>query len=462
MRHHDGPLDATMQLCRSCEGHKVDDEALGGTASGSGCNCASVCLDSGIIATWLSGSLDNGQDCNLNPHGQLHKLQALIMSEFNHPGVSENLFLGLIWASEALALVFLGVRLYTRVRANRRIFWDDALAIFAASLTVVVAGLWQWQAPIMYDILKVMAGLAPPGPNFVDQTLMWLKVQLIAELFFYTSLAVIKLAFLLFFKRLGTNVNRFNWFWWPVVVFVVIVYAVSLGTVEYRCLLPTFEEVMGYCSSQKASNFTALTLKINCALDVISDFFIICIPVWLLWNVRIAFAKKMAFVGLFSLSLVTMAIATARAAELAATTWTNGVIDPSYLWMWTAVEPCVAIAVSCLSAFPQLFAASVNANKPAYKPTDTYLRMMSRIRSRKNMKQGSEPTLYDLSSIDKVDYIKTPGTSSTDHLEPTLVPGHPGQQTVCYKTNTHGGHGDETTHGHIKREIGYQVTQHHV
>ena len=68
---------------------------------------------------------------------------------------------------------------------------------------------------------------------------------------------------------------------------------------------------------------------------------VILIPVWLLWNVRIAFAKKIAFVGLFSLSLVTMAIATARAADLAATTWDNGVIDPSYLWMWTAIEPCV-------------------------------------------------------------------------------------------------------------------------
>ncbi|KAK3293113.1 uncharacterized protein B0H64DRAFT_403529 [Chaetomium fimeti] len=379
------------------------------------------------------------------------------MPEFNHPGVSQNVFLGLIWAAEGLALIFLSTRLYTRIRTQRRIFWDDALAIFATSLTVVVAGLWQWQAPAMYEILEVMAGLAPPTPDFADKTLRWLKVQLIAELFFYTGLTAVKLAFLLFFKRLGHNVNRFNWFWWPVVIFVVAIYAVCLGTVEYRCLLPSIEDVTGYCSSPELGNFTAITLKFNCAMDVFSDFLIILIPVWLLWNVRIAFAKKLAFVGLFSLSIVTMAIATARAADLAATTWDNGVIDPSYLWMWTAIEPCIAIAVSCLSAFPQLFAASVNASKPVYKPTDSYLRLMSRIRSKRNQNQRREPTTYDISNISQVDYIRAPETSSTEQLQPALVPGSHQPMTVCYKTS-HRGNSDEMQ-GQIKRELGYQVTE---
>ncbi|KAK4460393.1 hypothetical protein QBC42DRAFT_348055 [Cladorrhinum samala] len=381
------------------------------------------------------------------------------MPKPNNPGVSEDVFLGLIWASQALALIFLGVRIYTRIRTQRRIFWDDALAIFAASLTVVVSGLWQWQAPEMYKILPVLGGFAAPGADFVDKTLTWLKVQLIAELFFYTALTAVKLAFLLFFKRLGHNVDRFKWFWWPVTVFVVATYAVCLGTVHYRCLLPTFEDVVGYCASKESGDFTVVTLKFNCAMDVLSDFLIMLIPIWLLWNVRMAFAKKMAFVGLFSLSIVTIGIATARAADLAATTWDNGVVDPSYLWMWTAIEPCIAIAVSCLSAFPQLFAASVNASKPAYKPSDTYLRMMSRIRSKKNLaNKGSEPTLYDLSAISQVDYKETSGSSSTDHLEPVLVAGQPHPTTVCYKTASQDGN-DEQMPGQIKREVGYQVTQ---
>ncbi len=125
----------------------------------------------------------------------------------------------------------------------------------------------------MYMILQVMAGLAAPGPDFFDKTFLWLKVQLISELFFYTGLTAVKMAFLLFFKRLGHNVNRFDWFWWPVVGFVLAQYFICIGTVEYRCLLPTVEDLIGFCSTRESGDFTSVTLKFNCAMDVLSDFF---------------------------------------------------------------------------------------------------------------------------------------------------------------------------------------------
>ncbi|PSR75301.1 hypothetical protein BD289DRAFT_399406 [Coniella lustricola] len=359
------------------------------------------------------------------------------MTAFDHPGVPQHVFLGLIWASETLALLFLSIRLFVRVvHAEARFFLDDALVVFAAILTVVVAALWQWQAPAMYEILDVEAGLAAPGVDFIAKTELWLKVQLISELFFYTSLTSVKLAFLLFFRRLGANVHHFSLLWWPIVALVGILYIICIGTVEYRCLLPKLEDITGYCSSKTSGDFTVITLKFNCAMDVLSDFLIILIPICLLWNVHIALSKKIALIGLFSLSLVTMAIATARAADLAATSWTNNVVDPSYLWMWTAIEPCIAIAVSCLSAFPQLFTASTNANKRVYKPTDSYMRMMSRIRSRRNLKQSNEHTLYDLSAAasDQYTNIEGTGTSSTEYLDPVLPPGSKVQQ-VYYKAS---------------------------
>ncbi|KAK3946142.1 hypothetical protein QBC46DRAFT_402509 [Diplogelasinospora grovesii] len=375
------------------------------------------------------------------------------MPSFNHPGVPYNTYLGLMWAAEGFALVFLSIRLYSRLHGQRRLFWDDAFVILATILTTVVAGLWQWQAAPMYQILNVAAGLEAPAADFFDKEFLWLKVQLSAEILFYTSLTAVKLAFLFFFKRLGNNVNRFNWYWWPVVLFVLAIYFVSMGNIQYRCLLPTAEDLLGYCISDDANNFTAITLKFNCAMDVFSDFLIILIPVSLLWNVRMRLAKKMAFVGLFSLSLVTMAVATARAADLDATKWDNGVHDPTYLWLWSAIEPCIAITVSCLSAFPQLFAASTRGNKPVYTPTDSYRRMITRIRSRTNMKQRSNPALYDLSNISQAEYIQAPDAVSTDSLRrPVLVPGSPKPVTVCYKAPPQERSGDEMS-GYIKQEL---------
>lgn len=60
-----------------------------------------------------------------------------------------------------------------------------------------------------------------------------------------------------------------------------------------------------------------------------------------------------------------MAISIARPADGFATHWSTSQDDISYLCLWTAVEPCAAIIVACLSAFPQLFVPS-SSSRPVY------------------------------------------------------------------------------------------------
>jgi hypothetical protein len=124
----------------------------------------------------------------------------------------------------------------------------------------------------MYEVLAVEAGLASPDSTFVEKILTWLKVQLIAELFNHTALAAVKLALLLFFKPLGRNVNRFDWLWWSVVASVLLFYIISVGTMDFRCYIPTLEDIEGYCSSRPAADFNLAVLKVTCAFDVVSDF----------------------------------------------------------------------------------------------------------------------------------------------------------------------------------------------
>lgn len=72
-------------------------------------------------------------------------------------------------------------------------------------------------------------------------------------------------------------------------------------------------------------------------------FLVIFILVRLLWRVQMQFKNKMALIGLFSASVITMAIAIARDANLSATMWLNGTHDPTYVWLWTAIEPCIGM-----------------------------------------------------------------------------------------------------------------------
>jgi hypothetical protein len=76
------------------------------------------------------------------------------------------------------------------------------------------------------------------------------------------------------------------------------------------------------------------------------------IPFYLLWNVRIRLAKKIAFLGIFSLSIVTMGIAIARATEVGATQKSNGLIDSTYLWFWSALQSSLCKSRSLCSCEP--------------------------------------------------------------------------------------------------------------
>ncbi|KAM4064609.1 hypothetical protein HRG_005022 [Hirsutella rhossiliensis] len=376
------------------------------------------------------------------------------------PGVSNNVFLGAVWATAALAFAFLLVRLYSRFRGPRRLYWDDLFVIVAFALALVTAALWQWVAPDMYYLLNVAAGFAPPTPDVFDRQRVWLRVSLVVELFFYTSLTAVKLAFLFFFRRLGHNVPGQKYMWWPIFLFTLAIWVASMGNVQYRCLVGPVEDLNGYCGEPSAIEFTTITLKVNCALDIFSDFLIMLIPITLLWNDRIQWAKKFAFIGLFSLSVVTMIIATVRVADINSTKWDNGQNDPTYLWLWSAIEPCIAIVVSCLSAFPQLFAQSARSANPVFKPTDTYYRRLKA--SMQPRRKQTETALSDLSGLtktDDLDYARGPDLEGASHesQRPVLVPGSPKPAAVCYSRPA--GRGDVGHGDGIKQELEYSVTK---
>jgi hypothetical protein len=247
------------------------------------------------------------------------------------------------------------------------LFWDDGFAIFGFILVAVVGALWQYAARDMYYTLDVESGIEAFEADFFDRLHRWLMVSMIAELFFYTSLVSIKLSFLMFFRRLDTNVNYLKWLWWPTLFFTLATYFISVGNQKYKCEIGSTETIIGECNSPDSISFIYVTLRLNCAFDVLSDFLsmihlpyvpcetkvlnifantmmrylVMLEPFILLWNVRMRLARKLAFVGLFSLSLVTMIIATVRAADLNVTRRPDGQIDNTYLWLWSAIEASV-------------------------------------------------------------------------------------------------------------------------
>ncbi|KAM4058886.1 hypothetical protein HRG_014080 [Hirsutella rhossiliensis] len=168
---------------------------------------------------------------------------------------------------------------------------------------------------------------------------------------------------------------------------------------------------------------------------------VMLLPITLLWNVRIKWAKKLAFLGLFSLTVVTMIIATVRVADINSTKWET------------------AIIVSCLSAFPQLFNQSARLSKPAFKPTDTYYqRLKASMRSKKRM---NETRLDDLTNLtrttDDCDHLRGSHVDVASHEhEGPLVPGSSKPVALCYSPPSN--KAIRTDGGGIKQDLEYRVT----
>jgi hypothetical protein len=98
-----------------------------------------------------------------------------------------------------------------------------------------------------------------------------------------------------------------------------------------------------------------MTLHYNCAVDVMTDVMsqyivppanvasaksltVITIPILMLWNVRISWAKKLALVGIFSLTVIVIILAIVRVAVV---TSHHTQVDISWLYLWSNIEMAV-------------------------------------------------------------------------------------------------------------------------
>ncbi|TGJ81603.1 hypothetical protein E0Z10_g7142 [Xylaria hypoxylon] len=272
---------------------------------------------------------------------------------------------------------------------------DDGLVIFPWILSLVTAALWQVTAKDMYYVFDVQSGLAVYYlTEYLKSLRDWLTTSFVAELFFYTSLLSIKLSFLFFFRRLGSGINHFRYIWWPVLVITVGSYLGAVGNINYKCLIGTIKQTTGVCQTEHELSFTAGTLKANAALDIITDL--------MSRFLSFQFHSELSMTDFVSLPLV--------------------MLLPTIL----------------------LFTSSPRgSNKPQFNVSETYLRMMSRIRSSRKRQQAENETGWlDLTAVSQDDTNKFNSHSGTivagdDHnLDPDPEAGY--ESMVFHVNNPRG------------------------
>lgn len=178
----------------------------------------------------------------------------------------------MIWTVVGISFLFLVFRLFSRFIGPRTIYWDDVLIILAWILSLVTAIIWSVVAPGLYTFYDVVSGHAQPGPSFVTNSERYYTGQLTVLIFFYTALWSVKFSFLMFFRRLRKDVDKHEYLWWTVFAITAATYVVCIGTIQYKCLASSLRYIEAHhCSAEVNIVFTLVTLKVNCALDILTD-----------------------------------------------------------------------------------------------------------------------------------------------------------------------------------------------
>ena len=176
----------------------------------------------------------------------------------------------MIWSGLAVAIICCSLRFLARFRSFKKLLVDDYFVLLALCCVLANAIILQIYAQDMYLVLTVSAGLEMPEEGYAQLAESYYRSSLAVVILFYSALWSIKISFLLLFKRLCANVRGQQLMWWLVFGFTVATYLACIGTIQYQCMVSSFPHLAA-CRTSAATSFQGITLKLNCAWDVITD-----------------------------------------------------------------------------------------------------------------------------------------------------------------------------------------------
>lgn len=105
----------------------------------------------------------------------------------------------------------------------------------------VSAVIWQSQQAAMYTEQFVFSSeTIIPTPQQLAAERKLLRAEVPAIMMSYTSLWIIKVSFLVFFRRLGRDFRGQKIWWWCLMGFTIATWATCIGRMDFKCLLRSF------------------------------------------------------------------------------------------------------------------------------------------------------------------------------------------------------------------------------
>ncbi|KAL1968004.1 hypothetical protein VTN77DRAFT_2421 [Rasamsonia byssochlamydoides] len=239
----------------------------------------------------------------------------------------------------ALAIVAVGLRFYARSLTRRN--WDLSDHLLTAGVVMALGVL------IVGILMIVIGGTGLHKDQVSPEQMLFLAVYVL----WGVATTAVKLSILFFYRSLMTTKLLYGIMVLPLLFLVIVVLK---PFIECRPLRYTWDKVhtQGTCSNLQRARIGGITVAV---VNLCIDLTIFCMPLPVLWNLRMDTQKKIYISVILLLGLVVCTMSALRIkalASLSETDFTYGIVDDL---IYAALEVELGTINACLPFYRPLF-----------------------------------------------------------------------------------------------------------
>ncbi|KAI1748061.1 hypothetical protein F4782DRAFT_386685 [Xylaria castorea] len=231
-----------------------------------------------------------------------------VQSNFDNPETREDSAKIVVVLTYGLMLIFLALRIYTRVKITNSLGIDDYLSLAAGASITAFTG------------LSLSLFGSPLGPHQWDVRLShfnasFLERTLISIVLFSLSSLFVKTALLALYLRVFAPNRTARMMIWAGITTIVVFYIASIVLNISFCVPISMTTPVpdrdAWARKLKASNCSQPVYNLNAAtglFGVVSDLYVLIIPVSMVYKLRIPRNRKLGILGIFLTGLLATAL----------------------------------------------------------------------------------------------------------------------------------------------------------
>lgn len=261
-----------------------------------------------------------------------------LVSNFVDPPSKAPIIYAVMSICLGLVTLLVAIRIYTRVRITKSLWWDDTASVLAWVFFIALLR-------VTFGAVENGGGVAiwnVPKTKYTHFIKYWNNIMIMARVDITLAKVAILLLYLRIFVPRQTG-SRQMWFWiWFMVVFNVVYCLVLILLIQLQCVGHKTPGANGSCLDQHILIITAS------AINVITEVAILVVAVVAVWGLHMPLGRKVACVSVLSFGSAGIVFSLARLIWQSVTKNTNPTVYNMTVIMLATAETTVAIMAGCL------------------------------------------------------------------------------------------------------------------